>query len=94
MRMRFIAVSMVSWSGLLVKRLVISKEPKQFWEIFGILTWENLHSLQGQSLGTNSERRSQRKRARFELKVSIDEIIGQSLRSESLEKNFYILGVP
>ena len=47
MRMRFIAVSMVSWSGLLVKRLVISKEPKQFWEIFGILTWENLRSLQG-----------------------------------------------
>ena len=51
-------------------------------------------SFQEFSLGTKSERRSQRKRARLYLKVPIDEIIGRSLGNESLEENLYILGVP
>ena len=45
------------------------------------------------SSGTMGERRSQRKPARSQLKVPIDEIIGQSLGNISLEENLFILGV-
>ena len=45
-------------------------------------------------LGTKGESRSQRKRARLKLKVSIDETIGRSLGNESLEENLCISGVP
>ena len=38
--MRFIAMSMVSWSGILVKRLVTSKETRNFLERFVFLIWE------------------------------------------------------
>ena len=38
--------------------------------------------------------RSQRKWARLQLKVPIDETIGQSLGNESIGENLCILGVP
>ena len=43
---------------------------------------------------TKGERRSQRKQARLQLKVAIDETIRRSLENESLEENLCILGVP
>ena len=94
--MRFIAISMVSGSGILVKRLVTSWETKTFLERFAFLIWETKEkvSLQKWSLGTKGERRWHRKRARISLKVPIDETIGQSLGNESLEENLCILGVP
>ena len=59
--MRFIAMSMVSWSGILVKRLVTSKE-ENFLERFAVLIWG---TKEKRSLGTKGKRRSQRKRARL-----------------------------
>ena len=58
---------MDSWSRILVKSLVASLETKTFLERFAFLLWETKEkvSLQEKSLGTKSERRSQRKRARF-----------------------------
>ena len=53
----------------------------------------NKRSLQEWSLGTKGEKKSERKRARLELKVPIDETIGRYLGDESLEKNLCILGV-
>ena len=38
--MGFIATSMVSWSGILVKRLVTSQERKKISERFSLLIWE------------------------------------------------------
>ena len=38
--MRFIAMSMFSWSGILVKRLVTSWETRNFLERFAFLIWE------------------------------------------------------
>ena len=38
--MRFIAMSMVSWSEILVKRLVTSYERRNFLERFAFLIWE------------------------------------------------------
>ena len=38
--MRFIAMSMVSWSVILVKRLVTSQETRHFLERFAVLIWE------------------------------------------------------
>ena len=38
--MGFIATSMVSWSGILVKRLVTSQERKKISERFSVLIWE------------------------------------------------------
>ena len=38
--MRFIAMWMVSWSGILVKRLVTSYERRDFLERFAFLIWE------------------------------------------------------
>ena len=35
--MRFIAISMVSWSGILLKILVRSEETRNFLEIFALL---------------------------------------------------------
>ena len=40
LKMRFIAISMVSWSGILVKRLVISEETKNLPERCAFLIWE------------------------------------------------------
>ena len=40
LKMRFIAISMVSWSGIFVKRLVTSKETRHFLERFVFLIWE------------------------------------------------------
>ena len=37
---RFIAMSMVSWSGILVKRVVTSQETINFLERFDFLIWE------------------------------------------------------
>ena len=39
-QMRFIAISMVSWNGILVKRLVTSYETRNFLERFAFLIWE------------------------------------------------------
>ena len=65
--MGFIAISMVSWSGILVKRLVTSYETRNFLERFAFLIWETKEKvpLQEKSLETNGERRSQTKRARL-----------------------------
>ena len=38
--MRFIAISMVSWSEVLVKRLVTSQQTRNFLERFAFLIWE------------------------------------------------------
>ena len=38
--MRFIAISMDSWSGILVKRLVTSYETKNVLKRFAFLIWE------------------------------------------------------
>ena len=38
--MRFIAVSIFSWSRIIVKRLVTSKEIRIFLERFAFLIWE------------------------------------------------------
>ena len=38
--MRFIAMSMVSWNGILVKRLVTSQERRSFLERLAFLIWE------------------------------------------------------
>ena len=38
--MRFIAIATFSWSGMLVKRLVASKETRNFLERFVFLIWE------------------------------------------------------
>ena len=64
---RFIAISMVSSSGILVKMLVKSYERKNLLERFKFLIWETKEkvSLQEQLLGNKGERRSQRKRARL-----------------------------
>ena len=43
---------------------------------------------------STGERRSQRERARSQLKVPIDETVGRSLGNVSLEQNLRILGVP
>ena len=61
--MKFIAISMVSWSGILVKGLVTSKETRNFPERFTFLIWETKEkvSLQDWSLETKGERTSQRK---------------------------------
>ena len=40
LKMRFIAMSMVSWSGVLVKRLVTSLETRNFLERFAFSIWE------------------------------------------------------
>ena len=32
LKMRFIAISMVSWSGILVKRLAILQEARNIWK--------------------------------------------------------------
>ena len=40
LKMRFIAISMVSWNGILVKRLVTSYETRNFLERFAFLIWE------------------------------------------------------
>ena len=40
LKLRFIAMSMVSWSGILVKRLVMSLERRNFLERFAFLIWE------------------------------------------------------
>ena len=94
--MRFIAISMVSGSEILVKRLVTSWVTKIFLERFAFLIWETKEkvSLQEWSLVTKGERRWQRKRARISLKVSIDETIRQSLGNKSLVENLCILEVP
>ena len=65
--MRITAIPMASWSGILVKRLVTSKETRYFLERLPFLIWETKQkvSLQEQSLGTEGERRSQRKWARL-----------------------------
>ena len=38
--MRFIAISMVSWNGILVNRLFTSKETRNLPERFTFLIWE------------------------------------------------------
>ena len=38
--MRFIVISMVSWSEILVKRLVTSEETRNFLERIAFLIWE------------------------------------------------------
>ena len=40
LKMRFIAMSMVSWSGILVERLVTSSEKINLLEKFAFLIWE------------------------------------------------------
>ena len=40
LKMRFIAILMVSWNGVLVKGLVTSYEIKFFLERFAFLIWE------------------------------------------------------
>ena len=96
LKMRFIAIPMVSWSGILVKRLVKSWETINFLKRLAFLIWETKEkvSLQQKLLGNKGERRSQRKQAKLKLKVPIDETIGWSLGNESLEENLCILEVP
>ena len=43
--MRFIAMSMVSWSVILVKRLVTSQETRHFLERFAVLIWETKENV-------------------------------------------------
>ena len=40
LKMRFIAISMVSWGEILVKGLVMSKEIRNFLERFAFLNWQ------------------------------------------------------
>ena len=40
LKMRFIAVSMASWTEILVKRLVTSYETRNYLERFAFLVWE------------------------------------------------------
>ena len=40
LKMKFIAISMVPWSGILVQGLVTSKETRNFPERFTFLIWE------------------------------------------------------
>ena len=40
LKMRFIAMSMVSWSGILVKRLVTSYDTRNVLERFAFLNWK------------------------------------------------------
>ena len=40
LKMRFIAMSMVSWGRRLVKRLITSYETRNFFERFAFLIWE------------------------------------------------------
>ena len=65
LKIRFIAVSMVSLSAILVKIPATSQETRTFLERFASLVGETKEkvSLQEQSLGTKGESRSQRKRA-------------------------------
>ena len=43
--MRFIAISMVSWSGMLMKRLVTAQETRNFLERFAFLIWETKEKI-------------------------------------------------
>ena len=43
--MKFIALSMVSRSGILVKRLVTSDETRKFLERFAFLVWETKENV-------------------------------------------------
>ena len=43
--MRFIAISIVSWSGILVKRPVTSNEARNFPEKFAFLIWETKEKI-------------------------------------------------
>ena len=45
LKMRFIAMLMVSWSGILVKRLVTLQETINFLERFAFLIWETKEKL-------------------------------------------------
>ena len=45
LKMRFIAMLMVSWSGILVKRLVTLQETINFLEWFAFLIWETKEKL-------------------------------------------------
>ena len=49
LKMRFISISMVSWNGILVKRLATSYETKKFLEIFAFLIWETKEKVSFQS---------------------------------------------
>ena len=40
LKMRFISISMVSWTGILVKRLVPSQETRNLPEKLAILIWQ------------------------------------------------------
>ena len=68
LKMRFIAISMASWSGILniSKKTSYIAGNKKFSEKICILNLRNKRklSLQEQSLGTTGERRSQKKQAR------------------------------
>ena len=67
LKMRLIAISLVSWSGILVKRLVTSLETRTFLETFAFLIYETKEkvSFHEKSLGTKGERRLQRKWTRL-----------------------------
>ena len=57
--MRFIAIWMVSWSGILVQRLLTSYETRNVLEVFAFLIWEIKEnvSLQEYSLEAKGEDR-------------------------------------
>ena len=57
--MRFIAIWMVSWSGILVQRLLTSYETRNVLEVFAFLIWETKEnvSLQEYSLEAKGEDR-------------------------------------
>ena len=47
--MRFLAISMVSWSGISVKGLVTSEETRNFLERFALLIWETKEKVSRKS---------------------------------------------
>ena len=59
LKIRFIAISKIFWTGILVKRLATSWETRNFLESFVFLIWKVKEkvTLHEKSLGTKCERR-------------------------------------
>ena len=67
LKMRSTVMSMVSWSVVLLKRLIKSKETRNLLKRFAFLIWETKKNVcrNNQQIPTKGERRSQRKQARL-----------------------------
>ena len=80
------------WMSNISKRTSYNVGNKEITRKICVLNLRN--KMQQQSSGTTSEKRSQRKRAKSQLKVPIDETIRRSLENASLVENLCIFRVP